>query len=422
MERFFDVVIIGGGMGGLVLAEVLSRKGCRTAILERQPHFSPILRGEIIQPNGLRVLDQLGLLQEVKAAGPYLNHLFHFYRVGGSRLCTVDYRMLPPPYHYALITLPELLLGVLLKRISGKPEIQVHWGTEFQTFLRDGGKVVGVQADNRIKGQGLYLKAPVVVGADGVYSKVRSEMRIPYRLKCYRHGYLTLFLKRPASFGQEGRYYVGRKEILGIFPVSEVLLYLFYLVPVDDQLRLKDRPGSLEAIKKAIETIDPVVKEALGDITSWEQIGYMPCRKVKAVRWVADGVALMGDAAHAMNPHVSQGRNQALEDAMVLSEVIMECFRRGDFSRKALMTYQDARRMRVEKLQRLADEQVFFWNAGDPIRTWLRDRVFRTMDQNARLRYRMLAQVAGLQVRPYSLLDYLKAGGFFPDIRANQWP
>jgi 2-polyprenyl-6-methoxyphenol hydroxylase-like FAD-dependent oxidoreductase len=409
-------------MGGLILAEVLSRKGYRTTILERQPHFPPVPRGEIIQPNGLRILDQLGLLQEIKAAGPRLNHLFHFYRVGGPRLCTIDYRMLPPPYHYTLITLPELLMGLLLKGISEKQAIQIFWGTEFQTFLRDGGRVVGVQAYDCRRGQELYLKAPVVVGADGVYSRVREEMRVPYRLKCYRHGYLTLFLKRPASFGQEGRYYVGRREILGIFPVSEALLYLFYLVPGNDQLRFKDQPGGLETLKEAIGIIDPAVNDALGEITGWEQIGYMPCRRVKAARWVADGVALMGDAAHAMNPHVSQGRNQALEDAMVLSEVIMECFRRGDFSLKALMAYEDTRRMAVERLQRLADEQVFFWNAGDPIRTWLRDRVFRTMDHNARLRYRMLARVAGLEVRSYDFLDYLKAAGFFPDVRSHQWP
>ena len=409
-------------MGGLVLAEALSRKGYRTAILDRQPHFTPIRRGEIIQPNGLKILDQLGLLQEIQSAGSYPNSLFHFYRVGGARLCTVDYRMLPPPYHYALITLPELLLGVIFKRISVKPEIKIFWGTEFRTLLRDGNRVVGVQARHQETGQELQLTAPVVVGADGIFSQVREEMKIPYRLKHYPHGYLTLFLKRPASFSQEARYYVGKKEILGIFPVSEKLLYLFYLIQAKAQLYLKDRPGSLETLKKAVEIIDPVVKDALGEIKSWEQIGYMPCFRVKASRWVTHGAALMGDAAHAMNPHVSQGRNQALEDAVVLSEVITECFKRSDFSQNALLAYENTRRGPVERLQRLADEQVFFWNAGDPVRTWLRDRAFRTLDHNDRLRYRMLAQVAGLGSQPYSLLDYLKVSGFSSDARAHQWP
>ncbi|MGH7273610.1 MAG: FAD-dependent oxidoreductase, partial [Nitrospiria bacterium] len=353
MKQSFDVIIVGAGMGGLILAEVLSRKGYRTAILERQPQFTPVPRGEILQPNGLRIFDQLGLLDEIRAAGPHLNYVFHFSRVGGPGLCTIDYRMLPPPYQYTLIMLPEILMRVLLKRVSDNKDIQIYWGTEFQGLLRDENRVVGVQAlhnsgvqstapGGSSGGQRLDLMAPVVIGADGVYSRVREEMGVRYRLKTYRHGYLTMLLERPVGFGPEGRYYVGRKTILGLFPVSESHLYLFYLIPAGRHTAVSlpeaetRWPGELEALKKAIMAIDPVVKDTLGGIMGWGQVAYMPCRRVKADRWVADGVALMGDAAHAMNPHVSQGRNQALEDAMVLSEVVAECFRQGDFSKDAL--------------------------------------------------------------------------------------
>ena len=437
MRQSFDVIIVGAGMGGLILAEALSRKGYRTAILERQPQFMPVPRGEILQPNGLRILDQLGLLDEIKAAGPHINDVFHFSRVGGPRLCTIDYRMLPQPYQYTLIMLPEILMRVLLKRISDNKDVQIYWGGEFQSLLRDENRVVGVQVrqnsevesffSGRSGGQQLDLMAPVVIGADGVYSRVREEMGVRYRLKTYRHGYLTMLLERPLGFGPEGRYYVGRKTILGLLPVSESQLYLFYLIPAGRHTGVSlpaaetRRPGELEALKQAILAIDPVVKDALEGITGWGQVAYMPCRRVKADRWVADGVALIGDAAHAMNPHVSQGRNQALEDAMVLSEVIAECFHRGDFSRGALSAYESTRRRPVEVLQGLADELVFFWNAGDPFRTWLRDRVFHILNKNMRLRYKMLAQVAGLEDQPYSLLDRFMAVGFVPDPRAHQW-
>jgi 2-polyprenyl-6-methoxyphenol hydroxylase-like FAD-dependent oxidoreductase len=420
MKKSVDVIIVGAGMGGLVLAEFLSRKGYRTAVLERQPQFTAIRRGELIQPNGLKIFDQLGLLEEIKTAGSRTNHLFHFYRIDGPRLCTIDYRMLPPPYQYALVTLPEILMGVLFKKISDRKDLQIHWGTEFRAFLREGSRVVGVQVS---QGENdLRLLAPVVIGADGIYSRVREEMGIRYSLKAYQHGYLTLFLKRPAGFGQEGHYYVGRQEILGLFPVSDTRLYLFYLIPDHLQAGLRSQPRELDGLKNAISAIDPGVKEALTEVTAWEQVGYMPCRRVKASCWVGDGVALMGDAAHAMNPHASQGRNQALEDAMVLAEVIGDCFKRGDFSKNSLYAYESTRRKTVERLQRLADEEVFFWNAGDPIRTWLRDRAFRVLDHNARLRYKMLAQVAGVEERPYSHLDYLKAVGFLPDRRDDRWP
>lgn len=426
MKEAYEVIIVGGGTGGLVLADSLCQKGRRIAILERQPHFVPPARGEIIQPNGLKILDQLGLLDEVKRGGSHLNQIFHFLTTDGQRLCTIDYRILPLPYNYCLITVPVTLLTPFYKRLSEYKEVNIYWGTEFQTFLKEGSRIVGVKAWDHVDRCERLLQAPVVVGADGVYSHVREEMGIRYRLKAYRHGYLTLFIKRPKDFGPEGRYFVGKRKILGVFPVSDTSLYLFYLVSGDHRSGRglppseREDPAALDALKREIISFDPGLEEGLESVTDWDQVGFMPCRRVRAERWVGEGVALIGDAAHAMNPHASQGRNQAMEDAVVLSEVILECLRRGDFSQRALSVYELTRRETVERLQRLADEQVFFWNAGDPVRTWLRDRVFRIMDRNKRLRYGMLSQVAGLRIQPYSLSDYLKAAGFLPDPKADE--
>jgi hypothetical protein len=70
-------------------------------------------------------------------------------------------------------------------------------------------------------------------------------------------------------------------------------------------------------------------------------------------------------------------------------------------------------------LQRLADEQVLFWNTGNPLLAFLRDRSFRTLDRNSRLRYRVLSTTAGLRSQPpFSLLDRLMVAGFLPDPRA----
>ena len=74
-------------------------------------------------------------------------------------------------------------------------------------------------------------------------------------------------------------------------------------------------------------------------------------------------------------------------------------------------------------LQRLADEQTFFWNAADPLRCFLRDRVFRGLDQNARLRYQALTATAGLRTTPaLTWMDKLMAAGLLPDPRADQAP
>ena len=114
---------------------------------------------------------------------------------------------------------------------------------------------------------------------------------------------------------------------------------------------------------------------------------------------------------------------QAMADAMVLAEVIGRCMETGDWSAAALSAYERARRPQVEMLQRLADDQVLFWNAADPVRCFLRDRVFRGMDRNTRLRYQALTATAGFRTTPpLTWLDKLMAAGFLPDPRADEIP
>jgi 2-polyprenyl-6-methoxyphenol hydroxylase-like FAD-dependent oxidoreductase len=173
----------------------------------------------------------------------------------------------------------------------------------------------------------------------------------------------------------------------------------------------------IAALRRAWTSIAPRFAPLFGSLSDWNQTAYMPTGRVRATRWVADGAVLIGDAAHAMNPHASQGRMQAMVDAVTLAELIPSCLADGDCSAARLAAFERARRTQVTMLQRLADQQVFYWNTGNPLIAWLRDRVFRTFDRNARLRYQVLSTTAGLrQTPPLSLVDRLIAAGFLPDL------
>ncbi len=142
----------------------------------------------------------------------------------------------------------------------------------------------------------------------------------------------------------------------------------------------------------------------------------MPTGRVRTPTWVSDGAVLIGDAAHAMNPHASQGRMQAMVDAMTLADLLPECLAMNDYSAATLERYENSRRPHVTMLQKLADEQVLFWNTANPIIAFLRDRVFNTLDRNARLRYRVLSTTAGLRKEPpFGMMDRLMAAGLLPD-------
>lgn len=399
-----DVIIVGGGMGGLVLALDLAGKGRTVAVVERQTQMALYARGELLQPNGLRIFDRLGLLDELKTLPAYTAYQFHFHRIGGKRLCTVDYRMLPPPWNYTLITLPHHLINLLLQRLKRTGGVRLHTGADFKELLLDHDTIAGVRAEK--DGRLIEIRAPLVIGSDGARSGVRDALGIRAHLHTYREAYLTMVIPRPPGFSTDARYYVGCGEILGLFPVTDAELYLFYMIPAAGREKIKQR--GVESLTSAISKIDPDLTAPLRSVTAWEQVGYMPCLRVRADRWTADGAALIGDAAHAMNPHVAQGRNQAMEDAVALADVIEDGFATGEFRQKGLSRYEKKRRPDVERLQRMGDELTLLWNTSLPPLAWFRDRIFEGMERHSRIRERVVKSISGLEIRPMGIFDRLR--------------
>jgi 2-polyprenyl-6-methoxyphenol hydroxylase-like FAD-dependent oxidoreductase len=415
MERT-DVVIVGAGGGGAVLGLALAQKGIKSIVLEQAPGPPSGLRGEILQPNGQQILDRLGVLNKLPANATQSVRHFHFLRVGGERLCTVDYGMLPPPYNRAIVTLPNVAHHAILGALEQAAPGALRYGTAFKGLQRTEGRVTGV--DVMRGGQPSGIEARLVVGADGAFSKVRDALGISAKLHLYPEGYLIALLENPDHL-TESKYFVGKGEILGVFPAAGDKVYLFYMIPSDSMDRVK--AAGIPALQKTFIRIDPSLEKTFRTLTDWKQTAYMPTGRVKTSRWVADGAVLIGDAAHAMNPHASQGRMQAMMDAMVLAELIPRWLDANDLSASALSEFERRRRPHVRMLQKLADEQVVFWNTANPLLAFLRDRVFRTLDHNARLRYRVLETTAGLrETAPFSLFGRLIAGGFLPDFLADQ--
>ena len=417
----YEVIVVGAGGGGAILGLTLAQRGVRVCVIERERTHLARPRIETIQPNGQQILHRLGLLDTLGAKTVQPVQRFHFIRIGGRPLCSVDYGMLPPPWNRALVAQSNKVHELILAHLSAQPTAELRCGVEFQGLIQRNGSITGVTVRGQDGESSTQIEAPLVVGADGAGSLVRQALGLPADLHRYRHGYLIALLPRPSSMEEEARYYVGRGEILALFPAPEDRVLALYMVEVAAVTDFKTR--GLGFFKQRLAAIDPALRLPLEQLTTWEQVGFLPCARVRARRWVVNGAALIGDAAHAMNPHVSQGRMQAMTDAMVLAEVIMQCRNTGNWSARALLEYETARRPQVTMLQGLADEQAIFWNASDPVRCYLRDRVFQGMDRNARLRYQALTATAGLRTSPpLTWVDKLIAVGLLPDPHANEIP
>ena len=315
-----DVVVVGAGGGGAILGLALNRKGIDTLVIE-QAHGPPTgVRGEILQPNGQKVLDRLGLMGCLPKEAMLAVRYFHFRLVGGKRLCTVDYDMLPQPYNRALVMWPNVVHQTILSVLEKENPTGLYFGATYQSLLKQGTRVCGIQIEH--KGQPLKIHAKLVVGADGPFSKVREDLGFSTKIHRYKDSYLVAILDCPDKL-QESQYFVGHKTILGIFPAAGHKAYVFYMIPSDAFPQIK--ADGVQVLRDRWKQIYPELEGTFNTLRNWDQTALMGTGRVRTKRWVTDGAVLIGDAAHGMNPHASQGRMQAMVDAVTLADVVETC-------------------------------------------------------------------------------------------------
>jgi monooxygenase len=232
-----DVAIVGAGGGGAVLALMLAQQGVRSLVLERAAGPPQGLRGEILQPNGQRVLDRLGLLDKLPAHAVRSVRRFNFCRAGGERLCTVDYSELPAPYNRALVTLPNVAHHAILDALEQQNPGALWYDATFTGLRFDGSRVIGLQATRH--GEPVDISARLVVGADGALSKVRESLGITAQLHRYPQSYLIAILKAPPGFDEATVSGGASVKSSGLFPAAGQQVYAFYMI----------KAGSYEAVK-----------------------------------------------------------------------------------------------------------------------------------------------------------------------------
>ncbi|TDB76146.1 FAD-dependent monooxygenase [Micromonospora sp. KC723] len=300
-------LVVGAGIGGLSAAIGLRRMGWRVTVLERAPAFRPAGAGLVLQANGLRCLDVLGLGAAVREQGK-ADVSGGTRRSDGRWLARIEAgeleRVLGTPaigIHRA--ALHEMLLGALPDGVvvTGAPVVAVTAGGEV-TYQHEGGQV--------------RTRADLVVGADGIHSTVRRLLwpgaAAPVRIGVTAWRGVTPVWDRDVVVAITW----DRGAEFGMVPLVDGRVYWFAAANAtgestgDEQELLRTRFGGWH---------DPI--PALIAATSTVLRDDLACLDEPLTTYVKGNVVLVGDAAHAMTPNLGQGANQALEDAVVLASV-----------------------------------------------------------------------------------------------------
>jgi 6-methylpretetramide 4-monooxygenase len=384
----YDAVIVGAGIGGLALGCALAPNGRKTCVLEARPQVTPSKRGLTLQPNGLESLQRLDLLDQVVRIGAKTTRV-SWYEVRRGPLATFDYSILDHPHNYLLTVIPSELELVLREAFSSRGGT-IYDSTFFQETLRTGsGRVIKAERN----GSPVEFSAKIIVGADGENSRVRQALQIRAHIKEYPDDFLFMLAGPLASLHSEARQYVARGKMVGFFP-RRGSTYIFYYIP---GRRLQQvRSQKLESFLNELVNIEPEVSHSLDSLLSWEDVAHVSARRVDVNSWVADRAALLGDAAHALDPSWAQGANMALQDAAALANTIERCFALNDFSANALKDYERMRRKQAEFVQREAERTAQLTATENSFYYWLGKRVLKRTGRNKELMRIALRASCGL--------------------------
>lgn len=306
-----EVLVVGGGIGGLSSAIALRRAGHAVTVIERDPSWSVYGVGITQQSNVVRAMEQLGVLDS------FLSAAFGFdavevYAPNGAKL--------------ARIPSPRLVEGKPANVGIGRPALQkvlgdtatglgaeLRLGVTVGTLNDDGRKVSVVFSDGNA---GSY---DLVVGADGVYSQIRSMILPDAEVPQYT-GQAVWRYNLPRLPDLDAlRTYNGPTGV-GLIPMNEQVMYMYVTTPEPDNPRFPVE-GLAARMRERLTGCAPAIRELAEQITDDAGVVYRPLEGMMVTGpWHKGRVVLLGDAIHATTPHLGQGAGMAVEDAIVLAE------------------------------------------------------------------------------------------------------
>lgn len=389
--RPLQIAIVGCGTAGSACALLLNRQGHDVTVYERVPQPQPVGAGILLQPTGMQVLEELGILPQLLAHAERIERLRGVTRTGRVVL-SLDYADYKQGC-YGVGVHRGTLFSLLFQRLL-KTSVRVITGIEVTECRRLGDRYSLWSEQTEL---GVY---DLVVVADGARSTLRGHSRAIKRVEMYPWGALWAVLPDESglSVGTLSQVYDGAWQMAGILPTGcaldsqgSRLLSLFWSIRID---RVEAwRASGIDAWRRELLDLWPALEPIAELIIDSEQLTFAPYFDVR-MRCMYEGSAVyIGDAAHAMSPQLGQGANLALYDASVLAETLKS----HDCPDEALSAFWRKRRAHVRYYQYASRYLTPFFQSESRLLAALRDLSFGWMCRFPLTRSQMLSSLVGVK-------------------------
>ncbi|KRB22774.1 MULTISPECIES: FAD-dependent oxidoreductase [Mesorhizobium] len=392
----YDIAIAGAGPAGLAMALYLKRAGHRVTIFERFEKPKPVGSGLILQPTGLTVLADLGLLDDIMALGARIDRLHGADAWTGRTVLDVRYDA-HRGRRFGLAVHRAALFGTLF-RAARREAIVIETSVEIET-MEAGERATLICGNGRRAGP-----FDLIVDASGSRSKLRQSVANAGAPRPLSYGAFWASLGwRGEGFDEHAllQRYDKASVMIGVLPIgrpepgAEKMAAFFWSLKPDDADAV--RAAGLDAWKERVVRLWPQSEAFTRQIDSFDQLSLARYGHHTMKLPVGRRLAVIGDAAHSTSPQLGQGANMALLDAAALSHALA----RTRSVEAALEAYAKARRWHVRVFQALSLAFTPFYQSDSVALPFIRDRLVATIAKIPPAPRLLASMVAGTVIDPF---------------------
>lgn len=309
-----DVIIVGGGIGGLSTAFGLSREGLKVRVLERAPEFGEVGAGLQIAPNCTRILNEYGLLEEAISLGVVPDEMLMIDGLDDQLLTKLDLRDLEKRYGFPYMVIHRSDLHGIFLRACQRAGVELINNAEAVDYDESGTVTFA---------DGSTQSAPLIIAADGIHSPARnkfvgdapvSSSYVAYRgavpiadarQNNIHEDAVTVYLGNNCHFVQYGLRGGEMFNQVAVFESKKALAG-------------EDEWGTPDELDAAFADTTDNVQDGLKFM--WRDRWWRMFDREAVDNWIFGRVVLLGDSAHAPLQYIAQGAIMAIEDGWVLAK------------------------------------------------------------------------------------------------------
>lgn len=313
-QSHYDVIVVGGRAAGAATAMLLARAGMRTLLLERGAIGSDTLSTHALMRGAVLQLSRWGVLDRIVAAGtPAIRSTTFRY---ANRRIDIDIK--PSPGVDALYAPRRFLLDAALVEAAASAGAVVRDRTRVVEVVRRGGRVAGVVA-GMDDGRSVELRAPLVIGADGVRSTVAREVGAPFSRTARTTTAATTY-GYWRDVDADGYEWVFRRDAAsGIIPTNDGEVCVFANA-TPDRIGLGGVDTILDVVDAGAPDLGARLRAGTAPVATRTWLGHHGYLR----RAWGPGWALVGDAGYFKDPISAHGITDALRDAELLARAVVE--------------------------------------------------------------------------------------------------